>query len=208
MVMTMTKHYARMFGSSVIEIITLPKEINLADVFTHDVAATLQPVPDTVTQGWRLIEGEWQPPEQPELPALDDVKDDLKQRIDTAAETERLKYITPGSGQAMTYQEKVAQAASYTKSWLAHTVDPDNAPEVNAAEYPLLAASLGIDGDTLLEVAETVTYAYALWQQIGAAIEATRLLAKIAIDDAADIEDAQSIFDALIWPTPQTLAAA
>jgi len=204
----MTKHYARMSGTSVIEIITLPKEINLANVFTPDVAATLQPVPDEVGQGWRLIEDKWQPPQQPEPPALDQVKADLKDQIDVAAEVERLRYITGGSGQAMTYQEKVAQAVTYTKTHLVHMADPDNAPEPNIAEYPLLAASLGIDGDTLLEVAETVTFAYALWQQIGAAIEATRLLAKVAIDEAADIEDAQGLFDALIWPTPQTLAAA
>lgn len=105
----------------------------------------------------------------------------------------------------MTYQEKVAQAMTYSKAWFAHLAAPDNVPEVKMAEYPLLTASLGIDGDTLLEVAETVTFAYALWQQIGSAIEATRLLAKVAIDDAETAQEAQAIFDALIWPTPQIL---
>jgi len=142
---------------------------------------------------------------EPPAPVLDYIKQDLKSQIDVAAENERLRYITAGSGQAMTYQEKVAQSFAYTKTWLAHAADPDNVPEVKMAEYPLLAASLGIDGDTLLEVSETVTYAYALWQQIGAAIEATRLLAKIAIDNAVDEADAQSIFDAIVWPTPQSL---
>jgi len=140
-------------------------------------------------------------------PTLDEVKDSLKAAIDEAAETERLRYITGGAGQAMTYQEKVAQAVAYTKAWLAWQADPDNVPEVKTNEYSLLAAGLGIDGDTLLEVAETVTYAYAIWQQIGSAIEATRLLAKVAIDNAADTEEARLIFDAVIWPTPQMLEA-
>jgi len=51
---------------------------------------------------------------------LEEVKDALKAKIDEAAELERLKYITPGAGQAMTYQEKVAQAVSYTRAHLAY----------------------------------------------------------------------------------------
>lgn len=127
-------------------------------------------------------------------------KKKLKTQIDNQAEQERLKYITDGVGQSMTYTEKVNQAASYSGLYTAHLADPDNVPKPNDDEYLLLKASLGIDGDTVLEVAETITYAYTMWQQIGAGIEATRLKAKVAIDAAETPEAAQAIFNAIQWP--------
>jgi len=45
-----------------------------------------------------------------------------------------------------------------------------------------------------------VTYAYLQWQQISAAIEATRLQSKAAIDDAETVEVAQAVYDAVKWP--------
>jgi len=212
--MGMTKNYARLVDDTVVEVICLPEEMAIEDIFTPDIAETLMQVPDHVGQGWKWQAGEWQQPEQPVPPALEEIKATLKMRIDAVAETERLKYITPGSGQAMTYQEKVAQAVAYTKVYMAHLAnvadgaqgkDIEGVGEPNAAEYPLLAAGLGIDGDTLLEVAETVTYAYALWQQIGAAIEAARLLAKVTIEEAETAEEAQTIFNAVVWPNSQML---
>lgn len=62
-----------------------------------------------------------------------------------------------------------------------------------------MKSSLGIDGDTLAEVAENVTWAYASWEQIGAAIETIRLKTKASIDTATTVEEAQSIFDAVKW---------
>lgn len=139
---------------------------------------------------------------------LAETKEALKARVDAAAENERLKYITAGVGQSMTYTEKFNQAVDYSKKYAAHEQDPTNAPEPNEADYLLLKAGLGIDGSTLLEVAETVTYAYAIWQQIGAAIEATRLEGKAAIENAKTTEDAQAIFASIKWPTMENLANA
>lgn len=135
----------------------------------------------------------------PTEPPLYEVKTQLKQKIDNRAETERLKYITSGVGQSMTYQEKVNQAASYSGKYTAYLADPDNNPKPNDDEYLLLKASLGIDGDTVLEVAETVTYAYLQWQQIGAGIEATRLKAKSAIDAAETLEAARAACFSIVW---------
>ena len=131
---------------------------------------------------------------------LDETKEALKGRVDEAAENERLKYITAGVGQSMTYTEKFNQAVEYSKKYAAHKQDPKNAPEPNDNDYLLLKAGLGIDGSTLIEVAETVTYAYAIWQQIGAAIEATRLETKAAIENAKTEEEAQAVFTAIKWP--------
>jgi len=138
-------------------------------------------------------------------PTLTDIKEALKVRVDEAAENERLKYITAGVGQSMTYTEKFNQAVDYSKKYAAHEQDPKNAPEPNEADYLLLKAGLGIDGKTLIEVAETVTYAYAIWQKIGAAIEATRLGSKAAIENAKTAEEAQAVFDAIKWPQPSQL---
>ena len=52
----------------------------------------------------------------------------------------------------------------------------------------------------MIEVAETVTYAYAIWQQIGAAIEGIRLKTKAAISEAKTVEEAQVIFVSIKWP--------
>ena len=133
---------------------------------------------------------------------LDDVKLELQVEVDKAAENERLKYITDGVGQSMTYQEKVNQATAYSRKYIEHQKSPDEVPEPKADDYLLLKASLGIDGDTLIEVAETITYSYAIWQQIGAAIEAIRLETKVKISLSKDANEARAIFNALSWPTP------
>ena len=138
-------------------------------------------------------------------PTLSETKESLKLKVDTAAEKERLKYITNGVGQSMTYTEKFNQAVGYSKKYAAHKQDPKNEPEPNEADYLLLKAGLGIDGKTLIEVAATVTYAYAVWQKIGAAIEATRLESKAAIENAKTAEEAQAVFDTIKWPQPGQL---
>lgn len=133
---------------------------------------------------------------------ISEVKKRLKQQVDMAAENERLKYITSGVGQSMTYQEKYNQAVDYSKKYIAHKQTPDELPEPNENDYLLLKASMGIDGDTLIEVAETITYSYAIWQQIGAAIEAKRLETKALIDEAKNNAEAKSIFETMKWPSP------
>ncbi len=138
---------------------------------------------------------DWLSDEQPVLPyeppLLEAIKVDLKARLDAEAEAERLKYITPGAGQAMTYQQKATEAAAC----LADT-DPD------PADYPLLAAEIGITGATLAEVAQAVHDAHQMWRVIGAQIEAARLGGKAAIDAADTEEDAQAAFEAVTWPSP------
>lgn len=118
----------------------------------------------------------------PPEPPLSEIKQLLKQQVDTDAEHERLKYITSGVGQSMTYQGKYNQAVDYSKKYAAHMQSPDEVPEPNEDDYLLLKAGLGIDGNALIEVAETVTYSFARWQQVGAAIETTRLETKALIE--------------------------
>lgn len=121
--------------------------------------------------------------------ALSALKQALKGDVDNAAETERLKYITPGTGQAMTYQQKVAEAQGYKA-----------ATNPKPADYPILASEVGITAPTLSEVADTVLAAYRQWQQIGAGIEAIRLGAKREIDAAGTEAAARAVVDSISWP--------
>ncbi|MCD1645232.1 hypothetical protein [Aurantimonas coralicida] len=122
-----------------------------------------------------------------DLPAI---KTRLKAAIDAAAEAERLKYVTAGAGQSMTYQEKAAEAARFTD---------DPAPD--PVDYPMLAAEIGITAATLADVAAVVAANRAAWRTIGAAIEGTRLGAKAAIEAAETVEDAESAAQ-IGWPQP------
>ena len=120
-------------------------------------------------------------------PDLAIVKASLKAAVDQAAETRRLTVITGGAGQALTYGRKVDQARA--------AVAASN-PE--AADYPLLAASIGIDGADISAVAATVLAKDAVWDAFNAAIEVVRLSAKRSIDQAEDAEAARAVSPA--WP--------
>ncbi|NVM42738.1 hypothetical protein HWX16_20710 [Ochrobactrum intermedium] len=120
------------------------------------------------------------------------IKSALKVGIDAAAEAERLKYITPGHGQAMTYQQKVAEAQAYKA---ATTPQP--------SDYPILSSEIGITAETIDEVADVVLAAFAQWQQIGAMVESIRLGAKRDIDAAEDETEARAIVDVIVWPSAQ-----
>jgi len=111
--------------------------------------------------------------------------------VDVVAEAERLKYITPGNGQAMTYQQKVAEAQAFKA-----------ASNPKAADYPILSSEVGITAETLDDVADVILRAFAQWQQIGAMIESVRLGAKRDIDTATDEAAARAIVDAIEWPQP------
>lgn len=120
------------------------------------------------------------------------LKAKLKLQVDRSAETERMRYITAGEGQALTYSRKVEEAKRAT-------AEADSKPE----EYPMLAASLGIDGDTVKAVAEVVLAMDAAWAIIGSQIERIRLAAKQAVD-AAETEGAvKAVLDGIEWPAPQ-----
>lgn len=123
---------------------------------------------------------------------LEQIKSALKVGIDVAAEAERLKYITPGNGQAMTYQQKVAEAQAFKA-----------ATNPKASDYPILSSEVGITAETLAEVADIVLAAFAQWQQIGALIESIRLGAKRDIDAAEDEAAARAIVEAIVWPSAQ-----
>lgn len=102
-------------------------------------------------------------------------------KVDGEAEALRQRFVTPGSGQAMTYLVKQEQARQCI-------ADPDPDP----ANYPLLAATIGIERDeetgqiaqNVTEVAQIVLSVLDQWMQVAAMIEQLRLGAKAAIRTA------------------------
>jgi hypothetical protein len=123
----------------------------------------------------------------------------LKKAVDDQAEALRLTLITPGSGQAMEYQEAYAQAQAALGA----------SGAVKPTDYPMLAATIGVDFDPdtgkaatdVLGVARSVKAAYEAYLMAGAAIRGARLLAKAEIEAAADADLAQAAFAAIKWPT-------
>lgn len=126
---------------------------------------------------------EWEPDD------LDLVKDTLKGRVDAAAEQARQLLVTPGSSQAMVYQSKADEAA--------RALADRNPPP---GRYPLLDASVGIDGETITEVAKVVTRKATELAKPLADIERVRLTAKAAITAAPDVQTAMKVCASLKWP--------
>ena len=137
----------------------------------------------------------------PDSALLSVVKAMLTDRVDASAEALRLTLITPGSGQAMEYQEAYAEAVQVDAATKAgQTVD--------AKSFPMLSASIGYDIDPqtkqpttdVIGEARSVLAAYDAYQKAGAAIRGARLDAKKKIGDANTTVAASAAFDAIVWP--------
>lgn len=96
----------------------------------------------------------------------------LHQLIDSQAEVVRSQFVTPGSGQAISYLEKRLEAAAYV-------ADPAT------ADVTILSAEAAAVGKTLPELASEVLVMAGLWRQGEALVNATRMGAKKAVSDAA-----------------------
>lgn len=111
-----------------------------------------------------------------------------KATIDAAAEAARSRFVTSGSGQAMTYQRKLEEARLHA----------DGAP----GPFPILEASIGADGVNLAAVAAVVLATADAWAGIAAQIEGLRLGAKRAVDQASDGAAIAAIVGNIEWPSP------
>lgn len=119
---------------------------------------------------------------------LERIKESAFTRIDTAAEAERAKYITPGSGQAMVYQRKLAEAGALLSG--------------SDGSFPHLEAEVGVTAPTLKAVAEVVLTMEEQWVHISAVLEGTRLIAKSLVRKATTPEEIEQIVAGITWPTP------
>lgn len=146
---------------------------------------------------WKWVDGlleQAAPPVEP----VDQVRARASRRIDREAEAHRLKFLTPGSGQAAEYEATVAEA---TRAIVA----PD--PLV-AEAYPWLAAEQTAQAEagvsmTLREVASGALARRAAWNAAGPGIKAVRRGAKLRVAAETDPAEIAAIVQGLVWPTPE-----
>lgn len=164
---------------------------------------------DTVDKStWRVDFADGATPEQRDAAAavitsfnaVDAEREEYLARVDADAEAVRLRYITPGAGMALTYQEKFAQAQAV------HAMGMDAANALNQtdreAQFPTLSASIGIEAPTLYDCANLVLTKYAAFAALSLVIERTRLAAKASIKSATTVQGVQAAYEAVAWPTP------
>lgn len=131
-------------------------------------------------------------------PELAAVKTAALARIDADAERQRLRHISTGSGMALTYNEKHAQA----RAVLALGEGAANAlAEADAIDlYPTLSASVGIEAPTLWGCAQIVVARYEAFADLSRGIERARLAGKKAVTEATDGAAVASAYGAIQWP--------
>ena len=156
-------------------VLKLWSEEELLAVGVHKIIAD-HPSDDVIVTGSHLeiIDGKVHRVYETTPYDLDVERKNKKAQIDSEAEAERNKYLTPGAGQAMTYQAKVEEAKRY-------------AVEGDAGDYPFLSEEVGITASTLQGVADVIMTMHNIWLDIGRNIERARLSAKAAVDTAETI---------------------
>lgn len=125
---------------------------------------------------------------QQQRPSLDASKSIACEAVNSAAEAQRLRYITSGIGQSMTYSQKLDEARMILVDDAATTAADAMTPDELKATYPMIWASIPADGKTASVVAASVHGKALAWAQIGAQIEKKRRDALDAIAAAATPE--------------------
>ncbi|WP_119309627.1 hypothetical protein [Cohaesibacter haloalkalitolerans] len=128
-------------------------------------------------------------PEAKQAFSLERAKSIALDVINTRIEKKRAALLTDMVGQEMIYLAKEAEA----KAWQAAT-NPD------LADYPLLAAEVGITADDADALAALWLSMADQWRQTAAILEAIRLKAKADIGAAETLDAVTSVEDGIVWP--------
>lgn len=148
------------------------------------------------TCNWRIVDGALVPAPAPD-PLLSTLRASAENRVDSDAETARLRWLTPGAGQSLEYEASAADAQRAR----------DAADPLDPADYPWLAAEQAAQAAvgrerTIREIAEATLDARAAWNNAGAQIKAIRREAKLRLAQATDATEIDAIVGAVTWPTP------
>ncbi len=167
----------------------------MALAFRHAESGAVAIVDDAEGYGapdWEALPA---PPEGPcewtdEAWALDlaPMKRALTDAVNSRAEAVRCLFLTPGSGQAITYARKEDEARAWTA-------------EADPADFPFLSAEAAATGTTLGDTAALVLAQAIAWVTIGAAIEGNRRGLVVAIDAAPDVASLEAIDPDGGWPS-------
>lgn len=129
-------------------------------------------------------------------PTLEQLRAQMAAQVDAEAEVARLRFITPGAGQALEYQATEVEATAYVAAHEAAAGPP-------AGAWPWLEAeqAASAPGTTLLDVAQLVLSLRDQWVATGSTIKALRRAAKVAIE-AATTPQAIRAAALVEWPRP------
>lgn len=108
---------------------------------------------------------------------------------------EDAKALLPGVGYEMVYREKFEQARAVMGN---EGIDEWSQAEC-IKQYPTLAASLGVEANSLREAAQRVITKAEQWADRSYTIERTRLSAKAAIKAATTTDEVKAAYDAATW---------
>lgn len=169
-------------------------EIDIVTAGTGSQASDSAPVHDQGSDGFTITRTLTDPA------LTDERKAEFKAQVNQEAETARLRYITPGDGQTMSYREKLDEAKACLAAYA--TEQAFTAANPPAGTYPLLESEVGIKGANPWKVAELVNTAFLAWKTAEAAINNLRLQAANDLDAAATVGAARTIVDAINWPRP------
>lgn len=140
---------------------------------------------DPANRDWQVYQA-WlaagNTPEPPESPSLSDFKALLREQIDLQAMAVVTAATDSQDGKATIYLLKELEARSLL----------DGKP----GTYPLLEASLGLDGETLTEVAQVVLGKATAFRVVVQIVEAVRLSHKRQIGAAKTPAEAQAAYEA------------
>lgn len=164
-------------------------------------ADTVVTVADQAMRSWAGLPVEMVPPTAPTVAVdIDALKLDLGRRVDASAEACRMQFLSPGGGQALTYVEKHNEAlAIHDMGEAAANAMSDTA---RRADFPALAASVGIEAKTLWDCSQGVLKRYLQFAAISYEIERAKLAGKQLISLASDAAAAQAAYEAITWPKP------
>ena len=121
--------------------------------------------------------------------------------IDERAEACRMKFVTPGSGQAMEYQRNMEEIAAYQA--LPAGTPEDDFPSRFAMLQAERQAVYAVTG-TLPSWADTVATMAALneqWTQVGSAVKFLRRRAKLLVEAATSPAEVRAALE-IPWPEP------
>lgn len=113
-----------------------------------------------------------------------------KKRIDVAAEHARRRYLSFGSGQAMSYLRKEEDAQKYKDAGYPAIGSPNEYPWITA-EVDATSLSAQVTADNILTQRDA-------WITIGTTIEKERRIGKIAIDASSDETNVTIVQDSTI----------
>ena len=128
-----------------------------------------------MSSGLQSVVSSWSP--APAEIDLDALKAEAVSKVDRAAEAYRMNFITPGFGQVMAYQQKLAEARAKVGN-----------ASIADAEIPHIVSEAAATGKTKQDVAQSIVETFETWQTLSASIEGKRMAAKTAIAAAETAE--------------------